>query len=51
MKNKLLLAALVFGWALARLSAQPVRYLNDVFDEVDFSLDVEYGSNAAIPFN
>jgi hypothetical protein len=50
MKNKLLLAALVFGWALARLSAQPVRYLNEVFDDLELSVDVPYGANTTVLF-
>lgn len=48
MKKTLLFASLALCFALGQLQAQPSRYLDEVFEEVELSTDVVYGTNITI---
>lgn len=48
MKKNAIYAALALCFALAQLSAQPSRYLDEVFDEVELSTNVVYGTNITV---
>lgn len=48
MKKNLIYAMLALCCALAQLDAQPSRYLDQVFDEVELSTDVVYGTNITV---
>ena len=45
--KKLLISALVASFAVLQMQAQ-TRYLDDIFDDVSVTYDVEYGTNITI---